>query len=66
VGIALGLLAAAGASRFLQSLLFGVSALDGRIFLLASLPFVVAGLLACLVPARKAASVDPMIALRDE
>jgi predicted permease len=66
VGVALGLVASAGASRRLQSLLFGVSALDLRIFLLASLPLFVTGLLACWLPARRSASVDPMIALRDE
>ena len=66
VGVVLGLIAAAGASRLLQSLLFGVSTMDLRIFLLASLPFLITGLLACLLPARSAASVDPMIALRDE
>ncbi|MGH9743389.1 MAG: ABC transporter permease [Candidatus Acidiferrum sp.] len=65
-GIFCGLLAAAGAARLLQSLLFGVSPGDPRIFLLASLPFLFAGLLACFLPARRAASVDPMIALRDE
>lgn len=66
IGVVLGLVAAAGASRLLQSLLFGVSATDPRIFLVASLPFIFAGLFACLLPARRAASVDPMIALRDE
>jgi predicted permease len=65
-GVVLGLITAAGTSRLLQSLLFGVSTMDLRIFLLAGLPFLVTGLLACLLPARRAASVDPMIALRDE
>lgn len=65
-GVILGSLAAAGAARVLQSLLFGVSALDVRIFFLAAFLFVTVGLLACFLPARKAASVDPMVALRDE
>lgn len=65
-GVLLGLLSAAGAARLLQSLLFGVSATDWRIFVLASLPLVAAGLPACLLPARRAAAVDPMVALRDE
>lgn len=65
-GVVLGLAAATGATRLLQSLLFGVSATDTRVFLLASLPFIAVGLLACFLPARRAASVDPMIALRDE
>jgi predicted permease len=65
-GVVLGLIAAACATRLIQNLLFGVSATDARIFLLACVPFVAAGLLACWLPARRAAAVDPMIALRDE
>lgn len=65
-GVVVGLIAAAGGVRSIQSLLFGVSATDARIFFLASLPLVAAGLLACLRAARRAAAVDPMIALRDE
>jgi len=65
-GIVCGLLAAAGATRLLQSLLFDVSPNDPRVFLIACLPFLAAGLVACFLPARRAASVDPMVALRDE
>ncbi|MGB2641889.1 MAG: ABC transporter permease [Candidatus Acidiferrum sp.] len=66
LGLLIGLFAAAGAARFLQSLLFGVSAIDAPIFLLASLPLLLTGLAACFLPAKRAATVDPMIALRDE
>jgi predicted permease len=66
LGVMLGLIAAAGVTRLLQSALFGVSATDARIFVLASVPFVAAGLLACWLPARRATAVDPMTALRDE
>jgi len=66
IGVVLGLVAAAAAARFLQSLLFGVSTIDLRLFLLASLPFLFTGFVACFLPARRAASLDPMVALRDE
>lgn len=65
-GVVIGLIAAAGFARLMQSLLFGVSATDVPTFLLASVPLLAAGLLACLLPARRAAAVDPMLALRDE
>jgi ABC-type antimicrobial peptide transport system permease subunit len=65
-GIILGLIASAGATRLLQSLLVGVSPLDPRIFLLAALSFLLVATVACLLPARRAASIDPTVALRDE
>jgi predicted permease len=65
-GVIAGLVAVAGASRFLQSVLFGVSATDGRVFLAVGGFFLVTGLLACFLPARRATRVDPVIALRDE
>jgi putative ABC transport system permease protein len=65
-GLALGVLAAAGLSRLMANLLFEVEATDPTTFVgVAALLFAVA-LLACLIPARRAAKVDPMIALRNE
>jgi ABC-type antimicrobial peptide transport system permease subunit len=66
IGVAIGLGGAVVASQALASLLFGVSRLDpitylGVIALLAGVSVV-----ACLVPARRAARVDPMITLRAE
>lgn len=64
VGSALGL--AAGVTRFLGSLLFGVSALDVGVFI--AMPFMVmlvAGV-ASFLPARRAASLDPAITLRED
>ena len=63
-GIALGLAAAFVLTRFLEALLFGVEARDASTFIAASLLLLVAGLLGCIVPARRAMRVDPAVALR--
>ena len=64
VGIALGLGAAFALTRLMSSLLFSVSATDELTFI--SVPAIVAAvvLAACYVPARKATTVDPIIALK--
>jgi putative ABC transport system permease protein len=66
MGAAVGLLASFGLSRILASQLFGTAAFDpvtvGGVIVLVFL----AGIAACLIPARAAARVDPMIALRHE
>jgi predicted permease len=65
-GIAIGLGFAAIASRFLHSLLLGVSAVDPLAFAGAALLFAAVALAATYVPARRAARIDPMTALRAE
>jgi len=66
VGAVLGLVLAALVTRFAQSLLFGVSPLDAGVFAsMAAAALAVAGL-ASWVPARRAAGVDPVVALRQE
>jgi predicted permease len=64
-GSVLGIAAAAGASRFLQSLLFGIRSGDAASYMLGVLPLVIAGLIASVLPARRAANVDPLITMRN-
>jgi putative ABC transport system permease protein len=66
IGIAIGLVGAAGASRALAAVLYGVGALNLVAFAIAVLCLVVVALIACIVPARRATLVDPIIALRAE
>ena len=64
IGVAAGLAVALAVTRWLESLLFGVSAVDPLTFTLIALLLTFVALLACWVPARRAAKTDPMIALR--
>jgi len=66
VGLVVGVLAAYGATRFLQTLLFGVRATDPLTFAAVCSLLVAVGVLACYIPARRATRVDPMVALRYE
>jgi len=65
-GVCLGLLLAFMLTRVLRSLLYDVNPTDPRIFGLAGLLMCCTALVACLIPARRAASVNPMAALRYE
>ena len=66
VGLALGLLAAYGLTRFLSGLIFGVSSTDPVTFFGIALFTTAVGLMACLIPASRATRIDPIVALRCE
>src|SRR5262245_12200935 len=65
-GAALGLVAAAGLTRVMSSLLFGVSALDPLTYVTVALLLILSAVLASYLPARRAIAVDPVQALRAE
>jgi putative ABC transport system permease protein len=65
-GIALGLAAAAVATRYLRGLLFGLTPLDPATYIGVAALFAVVAALAASIPAHRAASIDPLVALRSE
>jgi ABC-type antimicrobial peptide transport system permease subunit len=66
IGIGLGLLGAAGLTRFLESQLYGVKPVDPITFAGVAGGVALISLGACLIPAQRATRTDPMIALRAE
>ena len=66
IGLALGIPAAIGAGKLMMNELFGVKPWDPVWLTLATLLLCVAGLLASVIPASRAAGVEPMLALRNE
>jgi putative ABC transport system permease protein len=66
LGIAVGFAAAAGLTRLMKNVLFGVSPLDPLTLVAGSLLLLLASALACYIPARRAARADANVALRCE
>jgi putative ABC transport system permease protein len=66
VGICIGGLTGLAATRMMASLLYGVSASDPMTFAAVAVLLGLVALVACFVPARRAAGVDPLVALRQE
>jgi predicted permease len=66
LGLAIGLFAAAGAARAIQSQLFGITAFDPLSFFAIVLLLGAVSLLACVIPARRAMRIDPLSALRED
>lgn len=65
-GILIGAIAAAGAARLLGGLLYGIAPFDPAAYLASAVLLLMVGLFACALPARRAARVDPMEALRGD
>jgi len=66
LGLVLGLLISFALTRYLRGMLYGVGTADWLTFVIVAILLCVAALIACFIPARRAASIDPIQALRTE
>jgi putative ABC transport system permease protein len=66
LGLVIGLAGGLAVGRMVQSLVYGVGASDPKTYFLVAAILTAVALAACFIPARRAAGVDPMVALRDE
>jgi ABC-type antimicrobial peptide transport system permease subunit len=66
IGMALGIGVVIALNRIVISLLYGVTVSDPATILICTLILIMAGVMACLIPAAKASRLDPVSALRDE
>ena len=66
LGVTAGLLASLGLTRLLTKMVYGISTNDPATFAVMAVLLVIASLCACLIPARRATKIDPLVALRYE
>jgi ABC-type antimicrobial peptide transport system permease subunit len=66
IGVAIGTIAALGVTRLVRDLIFGVTPTDPLTFVGVAALLMAVAIAACLIPARRAMRVDPMVALRHE
>ncbi len=66
VGVGLGVVASTGAARFMSSMVYGVAIWDPATLVICSGLILLTAVAAALLPARRAAAVDPIIALRGQ
>src|SRR5262249_52375559 len=66
MGLVLGIGGAYLVGRAMQGMWFGVGTIDPVVLSVVTVTLLIAALVACLIPARRASSVDPMVALREE
>ena len=66
IGVVIGLIGALILSSFMTTLLFNVKPTDPAVYAVVSFVLIAVALLASYLPARRAARIDPLIALRDE
>ena len=66
IGLSAGIVVAALITRYFEKMLFGLNPVDISTFMTVSAVFVTTAIVACYLPARRAACVDPLVALRHE
>jgi putative ABC transport system permease protein len=66
IGVAIGIIGAFALTRVMRSMLIGVEPTDPATFIVTALIFLGVAALACFIPARRAAALDPSVALREE